>query len=86
MRLPTFYKLFIIPNWGNNIEIRRIELTDNQIQILHCSMYETLTKNELFEKTKISLDVLDKELQFLKRNGLIYMSETFGDIVSIIHF
>lgn len=70
----------------NNIEIRRIELTDNQIQILHCSMYETLTKNELFEKTKISLDVLDKELQFLKRNGLIYMSETFGDIVSIIHF
>ena len=49
-------------------------------------MYETLTKNELFEKTNISLDVLDKELQFLKRNGLIYMSETFGDIVSIIHF
>ena len=49
-------------------------------------MYETLTKNELFEKTKISLDVLDKELQFLKRNGLIYMSEKFGDIVSIIHF
>lgn len=69
----------------NDIEIRTIELTSYQIQILHHSKDETTTKDKLYNKTKIPLDILDKELNALKELGLIYLSETFEDIVSIVH-
>ena len=69
----------------NDIKIRTIELTSYQVQILHHSKDETTTKVKLYNKTKIPLDILDKELNALKELGLVYMSETFGDIVSIVH-
>lgn len=69
----------------NDKEIKRIVLDDSQIQIINHSMYEITSKTGLYDKLNIPSDVLDKDLQYLKKNGLIYMSDIFEDVVSIIH-
>lgn len=69
----------------NNREIKRIDLVESQIQIINHSMYEITSKKDLYDKLKIPSDTLEKDLQYLKKNGLIYMSDIFEDVVSIIH-
>jgi hypothetical protein len=69
----------------NNREIKRIDLVESQIRIINHSMYEITSKKDLYDKLKIPSDTLEKDLQYLKKNGLIYMSDIFEDVVSIIH-